>query len=256
MASFPARPDKYDSPEVITAVAAVADWQSRGLVTYGLEASGAILVYDRTLYRHLLEREELEPVRFGGPGRFHRLGRAGGDVLMVGDFGIGAPVAAAVVEAMIAAGVEKIVSIGTAGGLQQNLRPGDIIGVTGAVRDDGTSWHYLPGDQPVAPDEHLTDQLFDHIGALLSRTGDVWTTDAIYRETVAELRAHRDAGVLAVEMEAAALMAVCEVRQVPFATAVCISDVLSETGWEALFTAPPVRDALDALFDAAVATLT
>ena len=53
-----------------------------------------------------------------------------------------------------------------------------------------------------------------------------------------------------------AMMAVCEVREVPFATAVCISDVLSETGWEALFTAPPVRDALDALWDAAVATLT
>ena len=255
MAQFPARSDKYTSHEVITAAAAVADWQSRGLVPNGLEASGAVMVYDRGLYRDLLEREQLDTVRFGGPGRFHRVLRSGGDILMVGDFGIGAPVAAAVAEVMVAAGVERIISIGTAGGLQPDLRPGDIVGVTGAVRDDGTSWHYLPGDVDVAPDSELSETLFEHVGRRLRATGNVWTTDAIYRETVTELRAHRSAGVLAVEMEAAALMAVCEVRGVPFASAVCISDVLSEDGWEALFTAPPVRSALEALFDAAVDTL-
>jgi len=56
-------------------------------------------------------------------------------------------------------------------------------------------------------------------------------------------------------MEAAALMAVCEVRGAAFATSVCISDILSEEGWEALFSETEVREALMTMFKAAVATL-
>jgi uridine phosphorylase len=83
----------------------------------------------------------------------------------------------------------------------------------------------------------------------------VWTTDAPFRETIEELQFHRNAGVLAVEMEAAALMAVCELRGAAFASSVCISDILSEQGWKALFSEASVREALHAMFNAAVATL-
>ena len=56
-------------------------------------------------------------------------------------------------------------------------------------------------------------------------------------------------------MEAAALMAVCELRDVAFASCVCISDLLTEEGWQALFSATQVRQALITMFDAAVETL-
>lgn len=254
-AEFPSVPDKYRSPEVITAAAALSAWQQRGIAPNGLEADAAVMVYDRALAKRLEGRDDLRRLRYGGPGRYFRLTSANGRVVLVSDFGIGAPVAAAVAEALIAGGVERIVSIGTAGGLQPSLRPGDVVGVTGAVRDDGTSWHYLPGEHDVAPDPDLAAALFDRLGDQLRDTGSVWTTDAIYRETVAELQAHRAAGVLAVEMEAAALMAVCAVRGVEFASAVCISDLLDESGWLARFDAPVVTAALDQLFESAVETL-
>lgn len=255
MSEFPAVATKYSSVEVVTAHHAVQDWRARGAGAGDLDAGGAVMVYDNALYRHLLERESPERVLFRGPGRHHRLARGGGRVILVGDFGFGAPVAAAVLEVLIAAGVERVVSIGTAGGLQDDLRPGDIIGVTGAIRDEGTSWHYLPGDRPVRPDASLSGALFERLGEHLVTTGTVWTNDAVYRETVAEVIHHRAHGVQAVEMEASALMAVAEVRGAALASAVCISDLLTEDGWQAMFSAPAVRRALVTLFDAAVDAL-
>ncbi len=255
MSDFPALPAKYSSVEVVSARHAVEEWSELRVGAADLEAVGAVMVYDNALYRHLLDREACERVVFRGPGRHHRLARGGGRVVLVGDFGFGAPVAAAVLEVLIAAGVERIISIGTAGALQPALRPGDIIGVTGAVRDDGTSWHYLPGDRPVRPHADLSAALFERLGSDLVTTGTVWTNDAVYRETVAELVHHRAHGVQAVEMEAAALMAVSEVRGAAVASAVCVSDLLTEQGWQAMFSAPVVRQALVTLFDAAVDTL-
>ena len=255
MTSFPAVPDKFGSPEIIRAADVVADWRESGLAPDLLDGAGAILTYDRRLQRRIGELVELERVRFAGPGRYFRILGIDAVIVVASDFGIGAPAAAAVVEALIGAGTDRIVSIGTAGGLQHSLDPGDIVGVTGAVRDDGTSHHYFGPDHVVAPDPALTDRLLDRLGGAVVGTGEVWTTDAVYRETVAELEAHRAAGVWAVEMEAAALMAVCELRDAAFASAVCVSDVLSEEGWEARFSAPVVRDALDRLFHAAVDTL-
>ncbi len=62
----------------------------------------------------------------------------------IADFGIGAPAVALKLELLIAWGVKRFVSIGTAGGLQKNIGIGDIIVCDRAIRDEGTSHHYLP----------------------------------------------------------------------------------------------------------------
>jgi uridine phosphorylase len=258
---FPSVTSKYLSTEIISAEAVIRDWEDSGLFDRASwSAESAILVYDRRLHAQLLETfdpEEVgfENVRFGGPGSYHALPDTDGRVILVGNFGIGAPVAAVVAETLIACGVREIISLGTAGGLQGDLSPGEIISVHGAVRDDGTSQHYLKPDVPVAPHDALTGRLETALGNALSTQGSVWTTDAPFRETIIELETHRDAGILAVEMEAAALMAVCEVRGAAFATSVCISDILSEEGWKALFSETEVREALMTMFKAAVTTL-
>ena len=254
--TVPAVPQKYSSTDIITAQAVLDDWTVQNRfdpATWNAEA--AILVYDRSLHNRLLKLDDLRALNFGAPGSYHSIAATNGRVVLAGDFGIGAPVAAVVAETLIASGVTQILSIGTAGGIQTDLVPGQIISIHGAIRDDGTSHHYLPADVVVGPDPKLTARLETSLGDALGGRGSVWTTDAPFRESIEELRFHRDAGVLAVEMEAAALMAVCELRDAAFASSVCISDILSEQGWKALFSEAPVREALLIMYNAAVTTL-
>ena len=249
-------PEKYSSTDIITARAMIEDWANQDRFDWAAwNAEAAILVYDRPLHKRLLELHDLRALDFGAPGSYHSIAATEDRVVLVGEFGIGAPVAAVIAEALIASGVKHIVSLGTAGGIQTDLHAGQIISVQGAIRDDGTSHHYLQADVAVGPDPRLAAHLEASLGDALGKRGVVWTTDAPFRETIAELQCHREAGVLAVEMEAAALMAVCELRGAAFASTVCISDILSETGWQALFSDAPVRQALESMYNAAVATL-
>ena len=87
------------------------------------------------------------------------------------------------------------------------------------------------------------------------RSGMTWTIDAPYRETVAEVKHYQDAGVLTVEMEAAALFAVATIRGVPIASAFSISDLLTSVTWEPRFDAPELDGGLAALADAAISVL-
>ena len=81
--------------------------------------------------------------------------------------------------------------------------------VTSAVRDEGTSFHYLPPAETVDCPTPIADLLCDELSRLGPAVvkGPVWTTDAPYRETAAQLEQHAAAGVLAVEMQAASLFA-------------------------------------------------
>lgn len=86
-----------------------------------------------------------------------------------------------------------------------------------ALRDEGTSHHYLPAGRHVDVDPAAVDvltRLLDERG-VAHQTGRVWTTDAPYRETPAKIESRRTEGCIAVEMEAAALAAVARFRGVP-----------------------------------------
>ena len=92
--------------------------------------------------------------------------------------------------------------------------------------------------------------------ALAFRTGNSWTIDTPYRETIDEVRHYQAEGVLCVEMEAAALFAVAEVRGLQLASAFVISDSLAELTWSSHFGSPEVASDLIELYQAAVAALT
>jgi uridine phosphorylase len=176
---------------------------------------------------------------------------------VIGRFGIGAPAATAVLEQLAALGTTAMVSVGTAGSLQRDLAPGDLVLCEAAVRDEGVSHHYLPPAQLATAPAELTATLgaaLRHAG-LAFRTGVSWTIDTPYRETVAEARHYQAEGVLCVEMEAAALFAVAEVRGLRLASAFVISDSLAELVWEPRFHDPAVRAGLAGLYQAAVAAL-
>ena len=80
-----------------------------------------------------------------------------------GRFSIGAPAAAATLEEMIACGAREIFEVGLTGGLQQFLKPGDIIVVTEAIRDEGTSHHYFPPEVKVESPEDLRERLLKQL---------------------------------------------------------------------------------------------
>jgi uridine phosphorylase len=172
-------------------------------------------------------------------------------------FWIGAPAAVMTLEELIPCGVETICEIGVAGGLQEFLRPGDIIVVTEAIRDEGTSNHYLPCKVKVTSSptlrKTLTAQL--KVQKIKHHLGPVWSTDGVYRETKSKFLKFRDAGVMAVNMETSAVFALAKYRKLEAASAQVISDVLTENGWLQAFEEQSVRQSRHALIEAALNTL-
>jgi uridine phosphorylase len=127
---------------------------------------------------------------------------------------VGAPFAVLVAEQLFASGCRLLVSVTSAGQIVPAGEPPYFVLIDQALRDEGTSAHYLPAEAPAAADAVLADAAFAAARAarLPIHRGLAWTTDAPYRETEAAIAAARALGVLAVEMEAAALYAFARAR--------------------------------------------
>jgi uridine phosphorylase len=171
----------------------------------------------------------MNPMLGPGPGRFFLANSTDGRVGIC-CMGIGAPAVSAQLEVLVALGVRRFLSLGTAGGLAADHVPGDVVVLTGAVRDEGTSYHYVEDGIDVAPDAALTNALENALtrAGISARTGSTWTTDAPYRQSTEEIADYRQRGVLTVEMEAAALFAVAQVRGVALASAVVVDSVFGD----------------------------
>ncbi len=148
--------------------------------------------------------------------------------------GVGAPLAAGLLEEVIATGCRKFIVCGGCGVLEKDIAVGRLVVVTGAVRDEGVSYHYLPPGREVAADPRGVAALQKALAAqnLPYRAGKTWTTDAPYRETPAKIAARRAEGCLTVEMEAAALMAVAGFRGVALGQVLYGGDDLSGEVWD------------------------
>jgi len=161
---------------------------------------------------------------------------------------VGAPFAGIAVEEYAALGVSRFVIVGIAGSLQPQVRVGELVVCDRALRDEGTSHHYLAPGRYVYPSADLTRALRYRLGRDGTRfaSGPTWTIDAPYRETVAEIRRYRARGIVTVEMEASAVFAVARCRKRHAAALFVISDNLDDRGWEPRFhdTRVPLRRAL------------
>ena len=118
---------------------------------------------------------------------------------------------------------------------------GDIVVCDRAIRDEGTSHHYLPPDTYAHASPAATARLVDALQATGTphSVGTSWTTDAPYRETIAEVQHYQAEGVLAVEMEAAALFAVAAYRGVEMGALLTISDTLGDLSGTRTFAPIP-----------------
>ena len=150
-----------------------------------------------------------------------------GEKVAVTSTGIGGPSAAIAVEELVAIGADTFVRVGTSGSMQDDILPGDIAIVSAAIRDEGTSLHYLPLEFPAVADVELTQALADAARALGKKVhvGVSQSKDSFYGQHAPERmpiaqrlqerwKAWMGGGAICSEMEAAALYIVASVLRV------------------------------------------
>ncbi len=142
---------------------------------------------------------------------------------------VGSPFAVLVAEELFVSGCQLLINITSSGQIREMHAPPYFILVDRALRDEGTSYHYLPpsdySDAPTFLLERL-EGAFDDLGVEVFR-GATWTTDAPFRETNEAIEAMRERGLLAVEMENAALYAFAEARE---KAVICFAHVTNQMG--------------------------
>jgi uridine phosphorylase len=255
--TFPNRPDKHQGTPLIRPESVVRNLLDNADV---IIPECVIIGYSSRLHP-LLEARGFQNVRgYSAPWHSMWLQEQSGAarVGVVEGFGFGAPGAAIVIEELTALGVRRFVNVGLAGALPNDVDFGDIVLCTAAIRDEGVSHHYVPATRYAYPSAGLTDELRQ---AML-RKGDpftegmTWTLDAVYRETVEEALAYREEGVVTVEMEAAALFTIAEVRGVEIASLFTISDhLLADSEWRPAPNKQLLTDGLARILDVALRVL-
>jgi len=157
-----------------------------------------------------------------------------GGYVTVAHPGLGASFAAAIMEELIALGCRKFVACGSAGVLKSELQRGAIVIPSSAVRDEGTSYHYLAPSREIEVDPEVVRRLESvlqkhHINYEIGKT---WTTDAFFRETKGKVSKRKSEGCIAVEMECSAFLAVSRFRDVVFGQYLAAGDDVSGDEWD------------------------
>jgi uridine phosphorylase len=156
---------------------------------------------------------------------------------------MGAPMAVMLLEQLIALGARHFLYLGFCGALSTSYRIGDCFIPERAVREEGTSYHYLPAEIVPISSVRLNAILLTQAARqrLPVRQGPIWSTDAPYRETVHKIQYYQNAGIHAVDMEMAALFAVGDYRGCEITALLIVSDECYHPVWKPGFGLPRLR---------------
>ena len=154
----------------------------------------------------------------------------------------GAPNAVILLEELVAFGVKKAIFLGYCGSIQGHIGIGEVILPTHSIREEGTSYHYLPKGVSCLADEDIQNLV--HKGlmecGIEPYVGLCWTTDALYRETAEKIGRYRSKGVLGVDMETSAVFCVGIFRNIRVGSAMVVTDTFSAPSWEGGFSSEKV----------------
>ena len=145
---------------------------------------------------------------------------------------IGGAAAAGLFEEITAMGAKRVLYFGSCGSLDKDITAGHLLVPTAAYRDEGTSYHYAPPSDYI--DVRSSDRLaeiFDELSVPYIKTR-TWTTDAIYRETQANMAKRRSEGCSVVEMECASIMAAAQFRGTEAYQFLYAADCLDGEQWD------------------------
>jgi uridine phosphorylase len=148
--------------------------------------------------------------------------------LAIAELPVGAPAAVLIVEQMLLLGVDTIVAVGSCGALV-HVDEGEFLLPVRALRDEGTSYHYLPPARWVETDAAVREACRSALEArgLKGTDCDTWTTDGFFRETSGLVAKRRDEGCMVVEMECAALAACAQFRGARYGQILYSADTLA-----------------------------
>lgn len=161
--------------------------------------------------------ESLDEVEEISHNREYRVvaGTYGGRPIGIASHGVGAAGAALCFEQLADAGATRLIRAGSAGGLQPDIEAGAVVIATGAVRDDGLTERLVPPSFPAVPDRRVVaalSQQAEHHG-VHAVEGVVLTSDLFFPHVLGhQLEMWQRAGVVAVEMECAALFVIGTLR--------------------------------------------
>lgn len=145
---------------------------------------------------------------------------------------LGGAGSAAMLEELIAMGAKRALYFGSSGALDKELVYGHLVVPTAAYRDEGVSYHYMPES------DYVEIETAEQLCAILDSLNvpyvkaKTWTTDAVYRETLANMEARKAEGCAVVEMECASVMAVGRFRKVPIYQFLYAADCLDAAQWD------------------------
>lgn len=166
-------------------------------------------------------------VTINGTHPFWRIDTPDGPVALVRGH-LGAPMAVLLADTLFRGGVREAVAVGSCGALRR-CEEGEWLVAARALRDEGASYSYLPPSRWIDLDPDMTTRCVAAISGhdLPVATVDVWTTDALTRETRAMVAARRAEGCGVVDMECAALAASARMHSVRFGQILFTADSLA-----------------------------
>ncbi len=215
-----------------------------------------IFAPQKSLAKYVLRNYSVKQIK-GFLGEFYLFRRANGRIALSTNFGIGSPVIGGLTDEFAALGVQQFILIGMAGALQPELTTGSLVISTSAIRGEGVSQHYLPPKRTIDSSPALV-QSISHILARQNQPhhpGVTWTTDAPFRELRKDALELQQQGVLAVEMEAAAMLAVARANERAGLAMFAIADQLYGGEWRMASDLHPAQKGLSILFEAAIEML-
>lgn len=147
---------------------------------------------------------------------------------------VGAPLCVAQYEDIMAMGSKKLILLGNCGVLDKSIEDCGIIIPTSALRDEGTSYHYLEASDTIEVNKKYKDEFKEVLNEFGYHyvEGRTWTTDAPYRETKDKVALRKKQGAICVEMECSAMQALCDFRETEFFCFFYAGDNLDHSSWE------------------------
>ncbi len=220
----------YTAPSVFTAQNLLREARRQKLLSEVSAPRICVLDPDGDIVRYLIETQQAQLDQYWAcyHTNLYSFTLANCQIGIIG-CAVGASFAVLVAEELFASGCELLISITSAGQITALAEPPYFILIQQALRDEGTSYHYLPP----AIFSAISPQLLQLLSGGFSDasrtvyTGATWTTDAPFRETSEAIQSARSKGVLAVEMEAAALYTFARAAHVPV---LCLAHVTNTMG--------------------------
>lgn len=224
------RHKRYDAPSLFVPENLLREARRQQAIPEGPVPSICVLDPDGDIVRHLLaaRRARLSPHWACYHTQLYTFEDDGIELGIIG-CAVGASFAVLVAEELFASGCQFLINVTSSGLILPKADPPFFVLVERALRDEGTSYHYLPPSDYAAIDDRLLtvfDGAFAESKVPVYR-GATWTTDAPFRETRLAIEQARSEGIVAVEMEAAALYAFARARQ---RSVVCFAHVTNRMG--------------------------